>query len=410
MINKFFNWVFGSFFRTAGRFLFYFLLFLLLSFLIQSCEVKAAVEGIGWYEKNVKSTITSSRILNWTSASNFTPITTTMTPILTTETTKYASIPSSSNNLNVHGAGVSYQIYVEQQMKPGYLYSIELYTCNFTESAKFHNLLFELGSGLNPNASPTNVPTYSYATASDISTTYAVPIDASIQPFESCYVFTSLISPSTEGAWFDIKFRNNTNISFYPFLMGYTMQELGIYDKALESTINNIVQNSGLATASSVSEVQSSVNQVKQEMVEVNSSIDEQTQQQQQNHEETMNTITSDEGADLGALENSAGWLPAGPVDSILNLPLSLMNNLTTNLNKSCSPLVVPLPFIDKDLRIPCLNTIYESIDGLNVWITTISIIASGFILYSYFLKLYKWVEDTLMFNDSSGLSSWGGV
>ena len=119
--------------------------------------------------------------------------------------------------------------------------------------------------------------------------------------------------------------------------------------------------------------------------------------------------ITDPSSPDLDGLGDSAGWLPPGPVDSIINLPFSLFNNINDNLSKSCQPVNLPLPFVDKTIQLPCLNTIYEQIDGLSVWINTIGTIAAGFILYNYFIKLYQWVDDTLNLRENTW-QDWGGV
>lgn len=140
-----------------------------------------------------------------------------------------------------------------------------------------------------------------------------------------------------------------------------------------------------------------------------NQTIIDQNNQTNDKLDDLNGNLTSTEGADLGALENSAGWLPAGPVDSILNLPLSLLNNLTTNLNKSCQPVILPIPYVNKDLTLPCVNTLYDDM-GISGWVTTIGVIASAFIMFSYLVKLYKWVDDTLSFRENNSIDNWGGI
>ena len=121
-------------------------------------------------------------------------------------------------------------------------------------------------------------------------------------------------------------------------------------------------------------------------------------------------SINDSSSPDLDGLKNTAGWLPAGPIDSILNLPLTLLNSLTTNLSKSCTPVELPLPYINKNLTLPCLSTIYSQIDGLSVWINSIGVIASAFILFQYLMNLYKWVDDTLSFRENNFIDNWTGV
>lgn len=120
-------------------------------------------------------------------------------------------------------------------------------------------------------------------------------------------------------------------------------------------------------------------------------------------------SITSEDSPELGSLSDSAGWLPAGPVDSIINLPLTFFNSLTNALSTTCKPVTVPLPYANKTIELPCMNSIYAKIDGLTVWINSIGVVASAFILYKYLLALYKWVDDTLTFRENTW-SDWGGV
>jgi hypothetical protein len=126
--------------------------------------------------------------------------------------------------------------------------------------------------------------------------------------------------------------------------------------------------------------------------------------------DDVKGAITSEENPKLEGLKNSAGWLPAGPLDSILNLPLSFLNNLSSNLSKTCQPVSLPLPYVDQTLNLPCLSSIYSQIEGLDTWITSIGVIASVFILFTYLINLYKWVDDTLTFRENHYIDNWGGM
>lgn len=121
-------------------------------------------------------------------------------------------------------------------------------------------------------------------------------------------------------------------------------------------------------------------------------------------------TINDSSLPDTSEYGNVAGWLPPGPVDSLINLPLTLLTSLTASLSKTCQSINLPLPYINKTLSLPCINDIYSQIDGLTPWINSIGVIVSAFILFSYLLKLYKWVDDTLSFRENNHLDNWGGV
>lgn len=125
--------------------------------------------------------------------------------------------------------------------------------------------------------------------------------------------------------------------------------------------------------------------------------------------------LTDETSPNLNGLQNSAGWLKPGPVDSIINLPLTLLNNLQTNLGNTCNPVTLTLPYLNEDISLPCVSSIYKQIDGLDVWFQGIGVIAAAFILYKYFMYLYNRVDDTLSFreNNLQGYfddSLWGGM
>lgn len=173
--------------------------------------------------------------------------------------------------------------------------------------------------------------------------------------------------------------------------------------KFVSSVLSDTDILSPLIAASGNSEYQKEINQ------ELDNIQDKQNQTNKK-LDEVKSTITDETDPKLDALKNSSGWLPAGPLDSILNLPLSFLNNLSTNLSKTCQPVNLPLPYVDKTLTLPCLNTIYSEIDGLTVWINGIGIIASVFILFTYLINLYKWVDDTLTFRENNYIDNWGGM
>lgn len=123
-------------------------------------------------------------------------------------------------------------------------------------------------------------------------------------------------------------------------------------------------------------------------------------------------TLT-DTNVDTSSLNNVVGWLPAGPVDSIINLPLTLFNSLLSALNLSCTEITLPLPFVNSDLKLPCLGTILQQINGFWVWYETIGVMVAGIILYNYLLALYNWVDQTLSMRENTlpGYyeDKWGG-
>lgn len=125
-------------------------------------------------------------------------------------------------------------------------------------------------------------------------------------------------------------------------------------------------------------------------------------------------SLTDDSPTDMSGLGDSAGWLPAGPVDSILTLPLTLFTTLSDNLsNNTCTTAVLKLPFVNKNINLPCIKTLYDKIGITGTLFTTAGIIASCFILFNYLLSLYNWIDKTLTMRENTMPGyyddNWGG-
>lgn len=189
------------------------------------------------------------------------------------------------------------------------------------------------------------------------------------------------------------------------FFVGYTFKYIGdssLTPEQLQSALNtittNITNNNNQNTESIINNQNNNTQQIISEQQNTTQAI-----------EDLNESITSETPPNLSSLNNSAGWLPAGPVDSIVNLPLALLNNINTNLSKTCQPVILHIPLVDRDLPIPCITTLYEQM-GIMTWVNAIGAIASAFILFSYFVRLYKWVDDTLTFRENNYIDNWGGV
>lgn len=120
-------------------------------------------------------------------------------------------------------------------------------------------------------------------------------------------------------------------------------------------------------------------------------------------------TDSSDPNLSIGDV---AGWLPPGPVDSVLNLPLTILNSLITNLsNRTCTSVDLPLPYVEQTIQLPCLSTIFNQ-TGFTDVLNTISVPFAIFIYINTLIKLYGWVDETLQFREEhwNDVDQWGGI
>lgn len=104
-------------------------------------------------------------------------------------------------------------------------------------------------------------------------------------------------------------------------------------------------------------------------------------------------TLTDSSSVDVSSLGNTVGWLPAGPIDSILNLPLNFFNSINNALSGTCQNLNITIPFISEQISIPCLSTIFSQINGLTTFWNWVGRIASIYILYKYLLALWDYYD-----------------
>lgn len=218
--------------------------------------------------------------------------------------------------------------------------------------------------------------------------------------------FTVIFKAPQNGTCVSIAFSSSdraTNPQLAPFV-GYKYSSLG------SAPLTEVQIRDALSA--DVNELKSKIDSMKDEQVKTNEKLDDINKNQKDTNkkiDDVKGTITSEDNPNLDGLKNSAGWLPDGPLDSILNLPLSLLQNLSNNLSKTCQPVNLPLPYVDKTIELPCISTIYSQIEGLNTWLNTIGIIASAFILFFYLVRLEKWVDDTLTLRENTQMD-WGGI
>lgn len=325
-------------------------------------------------------------------------------------------------------AGIYIRFVSNVEFKQDYMYSIQSIVC------------FDGNTSLNPTGkyypgySQFNNVIWQRETTSFMDT-YDPVTDTQ---YDVCKLITSIVVPDTNSPYVGLHITNSTKYSnINAYFLGYYVEGLGMYSESMKDYIDEAISTSGYATAASVEEVESSITTMKEEITsaqeETNDKLDTSIKEQQetndklqdsidkqeeikQEQQETNNKLddlndnltNSDAPDDMDSLSSASGWLPAGPVDSLLTLPLSMLNNLSSSLGNTCKPLDLPLPFVDKNLTLPCLNTIYSQIDGLGTFLNSISIIAGGFILYYYFKNLYKYIDDLLSLKEQS--DGWGDV
>ena len=154
------------------------------------------------------------------------------------------------------------------------------------------------------------------------------------------------------------------------------------------------------------SEIQNSTNVIIDNNNKNTNKVTEEIKKQTEEQKKTNDLISDDSDVDTSKIDSLVGYLPAGPVDSIINLPLSMLNSINTNLSKDCSTLQISIPFINEKFTLPCVSSLYDKM-GATTLINSLGAILAAILLYKYLLNLYKYVDHVLSLQGDR-LNSWG--
>ena len=188
---------------------------------------------------------------------------------------------------------------------------------------------------------------------------------------------------SDDQAYFDVSysfFHNSDSEHSQAFqFLGLSSQSSQDVSIAILAHLKSQETNQDYTTI--LNEIKNNQNDYKQELKNFQSSI-----------EKTNETLTDD---DTQGAQNSAGGFfndfttDTHGLTAIITAPLSLISSITSS---SCSPLVIPLPYVNKDLSLPCMGAIYS--DYFGSFLTIYQIITFGIIAYWVCVRIFNLVKD----------------
>lgn len=175
---------------------------------------------------------------------------------------------------------------------------------------------------------------------------------------------------------------------------------------AFNTDYTNIINDIGNRQITAIDAATSAINNSTEENRQNTQDI---INNQNTNTQSVIDTITDDTepDADISSLGNVQGLLPAGPVDSLLNIPFMFLSVITTSFGGVCRPIRGTFVF-DSTLEIPCFSDLfYNNVPDLVM--TFINLIPSAFILILYFKHLYKKVDRAISMNTNAD-DEWGVI
>lgn len=180
---------------------------------------------------------------------------------------------------------------------------------------------------------------------------------------------------------------SNTDYNVYMRLLHFGITEdIPLNDLILD---NQITQTSILNDILNSIRSDSSINQQIKENTE--KQLEEQKKQLEE-QKKTNDTLKDDNTQ--GAQDSAGGFFNDFTTDThgltaIITAPLSLITSITS---KSCSPLVLPLPYVDKDLTLPCMGAIYSNYFGS--FLSIYQLITFGIVAYWVCVRIFNLVKD----------------
>lgn len=363
MINKIFNWTAGSFFRTLGRFVFYGLITAIIVFLFSTFNAKAAVYSANDFEIKVNNKLVMGDDGGglWDGG--------------------YATISSGNEvnmEINVNNIG----------NKAG---DNLLVTITFCSTGTYYGSILTPGIDL---TGATLINNYSIKRSNTPCTVGGYP----------GVVMQSIWNLSVPGNSFSLHswggVRDNYNV-----LVDVTGITISDFDPAMAQEFLQYQQNQTIIDQNN--QLINGFNNLQNQQQQTNDKLDETNEQLGEMNDYIQDdTPASTEDVDLDSLGTVSGLLPAGPVDSLLNIPFTFLSVLTSSMSGTCVPITGTFVF-DSTLSIPCFDSFYDEVP--DYLMNFINLIPAGFILILYFKHLYKKVDRAVSLQSTAD-DEWGVI
>lgn len=363
-MKKIFNWSFGAFFRTIGRILAYLLVGALITLIclkndklksLLFMNVNASTSNSFWLRDT--ETIVSGGIYDCSSESSCKEVYSQSSTFAINDQEVRGTI-SNTNKLKVGPNGNVLNIggYL---LKKNYFYNIEIYVCS---SDNLSNLSAQIyGSSYNYWG---NDNLYNNTSRSSLH-----GLAGQENTFNYCYLYSGLVAPNGDQTQINLRLRGSANVSTYYYMMGAKVESLGIYSGAIE----DIVENSGFATASSVEEVKQATNEVKSEIKSTNDTL---------NNDDTTESEGKISGFFNDFTDDSHG------LSSIVTAPLNAVNAM---LSTTCT--APTATYKGSTFSLPCGSLLWER-DGADNFKLLLNLFYGGLICYGILKSLFKDVND----------------
>lgn len=180
---------------------------------------------------------------------------------------------------------------------------------------------------------------------------------------------------------------SNTDYDVYMRLLHFGITE--------DIPLNDLMFDNQTTQTSILNDILNSIKSDSSINQQIKENTEKQLEQQKKQLEEQKKTNATLKDNNIDEAQGAAGGFfnefttDTHGLTAIITAPLSLISKITST---SCSPLVLPLPFVEKDLTLPCMGTIYSTFFGS--FLSIYQIITFGIIAYWVLVRIFNLVKD----------------
>lgn len=382
------NNIFSSFGRTLGRILCYILIGLVIAFITGKINVNADTRSNNWVS-NIKYLPSNSSVVNWSSPTDFsyfTPASIRASSLFTYDTFGDSAREVYNDNDIIYymdevvlgSNGRSFGFTTPYRLFKDQYHAITTYICY---SGGDMPQVTRIGAGDSYNTAFSGNVKYKSTTRMYLNWIDLAPDNATTLGYTRLYCgsYFSIIQPIENSFTFNLRMDGVSTKNSY-FLMGLDAVPLADANQVSAAQIENIVKNSGLATATSVQEVNTAVQKVQEETKKVN------------------DTISSSDVDDPSSSINSMNDKLAenGVITQLIGLPVTLFTKVLNSVNGTCTSYNLGSLF-GTDIIFPCINI--SNYLGATLW-SVIDVLISGLFVYSISKKFIKVFEHMSSMNE----------
>lgn len=159
--------------------------------------------------------------------------------------------------------------------------------------------------------------------------------------------------------------------------------------------LNDLIFDNQITQTSILNDILNSIRSDSSINQQIKENTEKQLEEQKKQLEEQKKTNDTLKDDNTQQAQDSAGGFfndfttDTHGLTAIITAPLSLITSITS---KSCSPLVIPLPYVDKDLTLPCMGAIYSNYFGS--FLSIYQVITFGIVAYWVCVRIFNLVKD----------------